>query len=193
MSVDPGKNELPAQGEHVAMQLGNKATLHHPLPAATSVICRPRDRSITCNPITILVTLPFSPYTFSSQSSNQLISSDLHLHSALSTCFRCLPGTLSSLTTAVCKSPKFRNPSLFLNPHPSLSLIHLFSRRQRCNVMKTSWPRNFLCSHYLAAFSCLPFCFFDPVKIPQNAIFIMLANFYHSLALPSHLKNPPQN
>ena len=79
-----------------------------------------------------------------------------------------------------------------LNPHPSLSLIHLFSRRQ-CKVTKTLWPRNFLCSHYLAAFSCLPFCFFNPVKIPQNTIFIMLANFSNSLALPSHLKNPPQN
>ena len=43
-SSQPRESPLPCSW-------GNKATLHHPLPAATSVICRPRDRSITCNPI----------------------------------------------------------------------------------------------------------------------------------------------
>lgn len=184
-SSQPRESPLPCSW-------GNKATLHHPLPAATSVICRPRDRSITCNPILLwwLYHSVLTPSVLSPLTSSFPVTFTSIPHYQLAS--RCLPGTWSSLTTAVCKSPKFRNPSPFLNPHPSLSLIHLFSRRQ-CKVTKTLWPRNFLCSHYLAAFSCLPFCFFNPVKIPQNTIFIMLANFSNSLALPSHLKNPPQN
>ena len=115
MSSQPRESKLPCSW-------GNKAKLHHPFPAATCVICQPRDHSITCNPITTLVTLTFNPYTFSSQSSNQLISSHLHLHFTQSTCFHCLPGILSSLITSICKSPKFRNPSHFLNL-PSLSVF----------------------------------------------------------------------
>lgn len=185
-SSQPRESTLPCSW-------GNKAELHRPFPAAAFVVCRPRDPPSPATlslhwwlwhsiltPLVLSPLISSFPVTFTSIPRYQLASI-----ASLEYCHH-----WSLLYVKVQNVEILSSSSASL---PPVSFTLLFSWHQCCDVIKTLWPRNFLCSHYLAAFSYLPFCFFNPVKIPQNTVFIMLANFPDSLALPSHLKNPPQN